>query len=121
MLKQNRAQASLEILFVALIILFLSTFLLSSWFSISDETLSLILFRLETNSLFNKAQSPYRIVNAYVNSENSTLKITSQIEPNIITKDPSLAENFSNIACKIIKNTSYERIELEINNTLYSC
>ncbi|RLG71126.1 MAG: hypothetical protein DRO04_00495 [Candidatus Iainarchaeum archaeon] len=121
MWKQNKGQASFEMLFVALVILILSILALGKWFSINQETKALILFRLETNSLLNKTLEPFHISYANASTQNSTLVITSQISPDFVAKYPEFSTSFKNIACKILNQTNYQHVTLKINNHSFSC
>lgn len=125
MWRAERGQASSEMLLVALFALVMAFFILNAWFSVSDETQAILLFKTKTVELLNKADDFYALRKVEVESSTvSNLTLKSFVTPDFVQKEPTLASDlekgFPEIAKAIEDKTKYSYVELKVNDKTYN-
>ena len=113
----SKAQASLEILIIIVIIISLVFFNISNFYSVRDSTIALAMFRSDFSEKLYYLDSSYFISDLKVSTLDSgaTVSFSVSTAPNDLTGGSFSYSEFDSLVYNISESTSFSKVNIFVN------
>ncbi len=121
----KKGQSSFETIIVTLIVLVTSTFILSGFFDLGDQTFALAIIKANVMEEIDKNQSFYVLKKIYYEqTANDTIEFEIVVVDDTINQTPICVMDLDSAANKIITGTKYSNLTIKVScdsgpNTVY--
>lgn len=113
----SKAQASLEILIIIVIIISLAFFNISNFYSVRDSTIALAMFRSDFSEKLYYLDSSYFISDLKVSTLDSgaTVSFSVSTAPNDLSGGSFSYSEFDSLVYNISESTSFSKVNIFVN------